>query len=528
METYDAVRERAHTHAVPAAEDIPLIALPGELIKQAQGIRAGIVRTGILIDRATRIREDANAASQVPATIRKPGPVETAQIRKLVDPEFEPGPLLEPLAAKAAELAKGVAALPDLMPRLVQAALTDRENRLKDADWLERGAHDVEAFLQAQVAAGILRAPGQVELYVPDSWQARLNQGKPGWDGNMRLAGQDYVLKFPVTVDNMILAEQPFPHYRTAEEQRQLAAAIRADWERYPGFAFILKAQPHQAERLTRLLSFPDHPAAPEANFILPVNEPWPVYASKLAAAEQRANALDPESASLDQPLAEIAALLPATLIAPSGNNPDWQVRRYDENMPAYFKHPLGEQYLRIGETVRQRLAQHRDRQRRNVQDAEQARLEAARLAADQAKQALAQQAAQERLQQEQQMPQRIRELYDQFRTAYENRDESAVMALLADDWEAGDGTTLSDLSANLRRTFAAFDEVRYRLDNLQVQPAAQGRYRLSYDVTISSRNYSLNLRHEEKSAVSEEVGPDMRGRWRILKTISGRYWSVE
>jgi hypothetical protein len=528
MATDDAVRERAHTHAVPASAETTLIALPGELIRQAQGIRAGIVGTGLLIDRATRVREDAHAAAQVPATIRKPGPVEAAQIRKLVDPEFEPGPLLEPLVARAAEVEKGVAALPDLMQRLVQAARTDRENRLKDAEWLERGAHDVEAFLQAQAAAGVLRSPSQVELYVPTSWQARMNGGKPGWDGNMRLAGNDYSLKFPVTVDNMIPAEKPFPHYRTAEEQRQLAAAIRADWERYPGYAFILKSQPHQAERLARLLAFPDHPAAPEANFILPVNEPWPVYASNLAAAEQRASALDPESASLDQPLAEIAALLPATLIAPAGPLGDWQVRRYDQDTPGYFAHPLGEQYLRIGETVRQRLVRHLERQRRKVQDAEQARLEAARLAGERDRQARAQQAAEEQRQQEQQAPQAIRELYDQFRAAYERRDETAVMALLADEWEAGDGTTLADLSATLRRTFAAFDEVRYRLENLRVQPAGQGRYRLGYDVTISSRNYSLNLRHEEKSAVSEEVGPDSRGRWRILKTVSGRYWSVE
>jgi len=118
--------------------------------------------------------------------------------------------------------------------------------------------------------------------------------------------------------------------------------------------------------------------------------------------------------------------------------------------------------------------------------------------------------------------------MYEDFRRAYEARDEAGVMRFLADGWEAGDGTRLSDLSATLRRTFNAFDEVRYELSNLQVQPGQGDSMVASYDLTIISRIYAAGIRHVEKSSVREEVGRDAQGRLRILRTLGGRFWSIE
>jgi len=39
-----------------------------------------------------------------------------------------------------------------------------------------------------------------------------------------------------------------------------------------------------------------------------------------------------------------------------------------------------------------------------------------------------------------------VSSMYDQFRQAYESRNDSKIMRFMGDDWEAGDGTTLSDL----------------------------------------------------------------------------------
>jgi len=116
---------------------------------------------------------------------------------------------------------------------------------------------------------------------------------------------------------------------------------------------------------------------------------------------------------------------------------------------------------------------------------------------------------------------------YETFRKAYESRNESALMALLGDDWEAGDGTTLADLAGYLRNSFSVFDEIRYTQGNLQILPSPQGVWRVTYDLTITGRIYAENLTHEEKSTVAEELAFDSGGKLRIVRTTGGRFWSV-
>ncbi len=179
---------------------------------------------------------------------------------------------------------------------------------------------------------------------------------------------------------------------------------------------------------------------------------------------------------------------------------------------------------LVLGYRPAQVLWKERLERERLASEAAQRKFEAeekARIAAEQAKLA-----EEKRLQDA--LPQEVRAMYEQFRQAYEARDESRVMSFLADAWQAGDGTSLADLSANLRRTFTAFDAVRYEISNLNVQADGGGRMIASYDLTITSRMFSADIKHVEKSAVREEVGRDSRGRVRILSTPGGRFWSVE
>jgi hypothetical protein len=121
-----------------------------------------------------------------------------------------------------------------------------------------------------------------------------------------------------------------------------------------------------------------------------------------------------------------------------------------------------------------------------------------------------------------------VKNMYDLFRQAYESKNDSQVMSFMGDDWEAGDGTTLSDLQVNLSRSFRVFDEVRYNIQNLKVAPISGGKYSASYDITITSRIYSRNIKHEEKSSVNEVVMIDGSGKPKISKTTSGRFWYVE
>ena len=121
-----------------------------------------------------------------------------------------------------------------------------------------------------------------------------------------------------------------------------------------------------------------------------------------------------------------------------------------------------------------------------------------------------------------------IRNFYDKFKQAYESRNDSQIMAMISDDWQAGDGSTLSDLRMNLRRTFRIFDEIRYNIQNLSVTPGPNGRYNVSYDATITSRIYKRNLNHEEQSSIHEEVTIDSAGRAKISKTLGGRFWYAQ
>ncbi|MBI4844312.1 MAG: hypothetical protein HY809_08335 [Nitrospirae bacterium] len=120
-----------------------------------------------------------------------------------------------------------------------------------------------------------------------------------------------------------------------------------------------------------------------------------------------------------------------------------------------------------------------------------------------------------------------INSLYEKFKQAYEDRNDSLLISFLSDDWEAGDGTTLSDLQVNFARTFRTFDEIRYSLQNMRIEKHPSGGFLVSYDVTITSRIFSRNIRHEEKSSVSELVNI-ADGRPKITKTVSGRFWYIE
>jgi len=120
-----------------------------------------------------------------------------------------------------------------------------------------------------------------------------------------------------------------------------------------------------------------------------------------------------------------------------------------------------------------------------------------------------------------------ITAFYEKFRAAYESRNAPQVMSLISDDWSAGDGTALSDLEENLTNNFRLYDEIRYSLSGLKIE-SGSGKYQACYDVTITSRIFKRNLKHEEKSKVCEELSGEAGGKLRISKTFSGSYWYIK
>lgn len=121
-----------------------------------------------------------------------------------------------------------------------------------------------------------------------------------------------------------------------------------------------------------------------------------------------------------------------------------------------------------------------------------------------------------------------IRNLYDQFKQAYEHKNDSRLMSFLDDAWSAGDGTTLNDVEEYFRNMFNVFDEIRLDMSGLRIEALGDGRYRTSYDVKITGRIFAHGIEHPEQSSVVEEIGADSSGRLRIQRTPQGRFWQTQ
>ena len=125
-----------------------------------------------------------------------------------------------------------------------------------------------------------------------------------------------------------------------------------------------------------------------------------------------------------------------------------------------------------------------------------------------------------------------VRSIYDTFKRAYESRNDSGVAACLHKDWTAPDGTRISQMQETLRRSFRFFDEVKYEISDLKIAysnynfdgQTREDIYRVTYSLTIRGRNFSRNIRHEEKSQVTELV-VIRDGKALIKQTIEGRTW---
>jgi len=125
-------------------------------------------------------------------------------------------------------------------------------------------------------------------------------------------------------------------------------------------------------------------------------------------------------------------------------------------------------------------------------------------------------------------MTPKVKELYSQLKQAYESKNTSGVVRCLSSQWGSNDGGSVSDLQRNLQKTFTMFDEVRFNIQNLQVTKVNETKYRVNYDVTITSKIYKKNLKHEEKSSINEEVTIDQSGQPKISKTLGGKLLSVK
>jgi hypothetical protein len=119
-----------------------------------------------------------------------------------------------------------------------------------------------------------------------------------------------------------------------------------------------------------------------------------------------------------------------------------------------------------------------------------------------------------------------VKQFYETFKRAYEDKNDSGLMNCLSDQWEAGDGTTLYDVEQYFRNMFTVFDEIKLDITNMKVEKSGGSTYRVSYELLITGRIFSENMAHKEKSSVFEEVTVN-GGKIKISRTPEGRFWYV-
>ncbi|MDX9708421.1 MAG: hypothetical protein RBT64_02605 [Trichloromonas sp.] len=118
-----------------------------------------------------------------------------------------------------------------------------------------------------------------------------------------------------------------------------------------------------------------------------------------------------------------------------------------------------------------------------------------------------------------------VKDFYARFEEAYEAKNDSRLMSLLSDGWEAGDGTTLFDVESYFRNMFTVFDEIQVDIRNLRVESMGSDQCRVRYELKITGRVYADGLVHQEQSDVVEELAGFDGGRVRIARTPQGRFW---
>lgn len=120
-----------------------------------------------------------------------------------------------------------------------------------------------------------------------------------------------------------------------------------------------------------------------------------------------------------------------------------------------------------------------------------------------------------------------VENLYRTFAQEYSNKNLSSLMSLISDDWQSqSDGTTLMDLEDTLGNSFNIFNEIRCDISGLSIQKTSPNTFRVSYVITIEGLIYDNDIKHTEKSSVSEEVTLK-DGKVKISKTYDGRFWQT-
>ncbi len=521
--------ENIYTFVKPITEHISLYQLPNTIRALASRTSSEQLNYDDLINRLHSWINRWQDAVERWKGLPKLDDEDFKQILVLVKPRIEnidkPAVDIDKVKKEIELINRTVESMPSLIERtkekinkLISIASRDSENRGKDSLWLLQKADQIENFLKKLVEIGVIK-----EIQAGGKYEFALT------------LGQDNML---IITDKNTYGK----HYATKQELDNFTRNIMQEWNKFEVMKFMQMYTPKVYEELMNYIQ--SIKPAPDENYIpIFTNSQRPVYKGKLENAETLIKniKIDVDDKEFENSLLEIdnlIPLIPAVVVKSDKYVAGWA---YDDNLLSSrsndFQSPLGKKYAEIIKAIHKLIDDRagfkiEERERKNRERAEQESLQAQEeLRKKQEEEMLAaiRKQEEERAKIYAQI-EHVKEFYNKFKEAYESRNDPLLMSYLSDDWSAEDGTTLSDLQVHFSRIFRRFDQIKFNIQNLRIEPyhAQPETMLVSYDVVITSRIFQRNLKHEEKSSVTELVGFDKSGKVKIIKTLSGRFWYIE
>jgi hypothetical protein len=119
----------------------------------------------------------------------------------------------------------------------------------------------------------------------------------------------------------------------------------------------------------------------------------------------------------------------------------------------------------------------------------------------------------------------KIKEVYTRLARGMEHQEVSSVIQCVSPQWKSAEGVTYPALMAKLRHAFRDASHVKYNIRNVKVEQITDERYKVTYDVALSSTLAKTKETREDHSQVTDEVTVGKFGRPHITRTLQGRFW---
>lgn len=523
--------------------------------------------------------------------LKKPESEDIAQFIVFADENFDYEKEFGICESAAAKTEAYISELRRIQSEYITKAETEISNMEKDYDYFNAIVKQYDSWIKEKITQKVLEldiAPSGVPL-----------QKDKTYSGEYRLG----LNTDPVT--GMIVINEPYPHYATAQEIKNIAILQQTKNElvQKPFYKFLTSNMPEVANYFNRLLSGDLTQAAKEENFIIGKGLKNTIWKTNIDEAELALSKISPESEYYYQNMKVLSEKIPFLIEIISKEDKEKLIKESKDpyilikaqqmqadNIGSLVKIdeeplkalPLGQRFVALRAKAQDLLTKRAALINKKIQDESNARenslkveyffseikkikdslekisndsSEKEHLSIDEIytnlynlkgqynKSGLANLSLNNAFDElekdilnlidknkdiESQKLQKIKDFYISFKQAYESQNDSLLMNLTSDSWDAGDGTTVSDLEENFRNMFTVFDSIQYNISGLNVQKFNENIYNVSYDVEIIGNMYNTGIKRNEKSSVSEQVIIDKNGKIKINKTLRGNYWYIK